>query len=125
MKKSLFVVLALALFSFSACDEDGTTPVDTTASYLGKLDVKVFDNSINVVSNTPVYLYRNLDDLNNNYYLEVDYTAGSGIAEFGETIEGFYYLRTGRFIFNEWYADTGAVQIIGGQLSKREMYLHK
>ena len=92
---------------------------------LGKLEVKVFDNSQNVVSGTPVYLYRTLDDLNNNYYLEVDQTAGSGIAEFGETIEGFYYLRTGRFIFNEWYADTGAVQIIGGQLSKREMYLHK
>jgi hypothetical protein len=63
MKKSLPVVLALALFSFSACDEDGTTPVDTSAEYLGKLEVKVFDNSINVVSNTPVYLYRNLDDL--------------------------------------------------------------
>lgn len=127
MKVKLLALISLFAIGFSACEDDNVNPTNgnNNQSFTGNLNIKVLDPSNNVVSGTTVFLYRTLDDLKNNFTLNTRSTASNGKADFGQIFEGFYYARTGRWILNEWYADTIAVQILTDQNTNREMYLHK
>lgn len=114
--------------SFTACDEDNDFDQDMSTiedQYTGALAVKVFDNTNNVASNVPVYVYLTYEDLRNDYALRVKSTTGTGIAQFTELLEGSYYVRTGKTLADGWYADTGVVQILVSRQTNRELYLSK
>lgn len=128
MKKTLLFASMLLGLSFTACDEDNDFDQDMSTiedQYTGALAVKVFDNTNNVASNVPVYVYLTYEDLRNDYALRVKSTTGTGIAQFTELLEGSYYVRTGKTLADGWYADTGVVQILVSRQTNRELYLSK
>lgn len=107
------------------CDEDDNSNTTVNSQYTGNIKVKVFDPSMNVMSNTSVFLYKTNDDLKRDIALSIKNTSGSGEVVFENVIQGTYYLRTGAFILGEFYADTVGAQVITGQQVRRDMYLSK